>query len=90
MKNYLKLATFSLLVTGLFYLSACQPEEELCKQCSGTQEIISNGQVMARQNISAVQYCGDALKQIEANPVVTVDQTVGATTQQAKTTYTCQ
>ena len=79
----------TLLIGGVFYLTSCE-KEETCKQCSAVQVTKQNGQVIATQNISAVQYCGDALQQIEANPVVTANQTVGTITQEVTATYTCQ
>lgn len=89
MKQNLKLASLTLLFCNLFFFTSCKKEPE-CKKCSAIQQIYQNGTLSATQNISAIQYCDDQLKQIEANPVVETTQSVGGFTQKSVITYTCQ
>ncbi len=89
MKNHVKLSLLGILTTGTLYLNSCQKVEE-CKQCSGTMEIIQNGQLTGTQSISAIEYCGEDLQQIESNPVITTTQSIMGFTQESVTTYTCQ
>lgn len=89
MKQNFKIFGLVIVLMNLVYLSSCE-KTPTCKSCSAVQEIYQNGTLTATQNISAIEYCDDQLQQIEANPVITTNQTSGSFTQSSTTTYTCQ
>ena len=88
MKTSIKTLGLIVLLLNVVYMSSCEKEPE-CKKCSAEQEVMQNGTVTATQSISAIEYCGDDLKAIEANPVIETNQTVGTIVQTSRTTYTC-
>lgn len=82
---------FLLASLFIFTLSSCNKDDDGgCKNCSAVQLIYVDGQEIGSQSISAQQFCGEALDQIEANPTVTAEQNIAGTTQEIVITYTCQ
>lgn len=88
------------LFLALITVGACCvfPSCEQCKDCTGEAVIEQYLQdslfSTSTSNVSAVEFCGDDLDMIEANPVVSqeITQQVGQLTQRVvtTTTYTCQ
>jgi len=66
-------------------LSSCG---ETCKTCTAEQVIMQGDEEVGRQSVAGVEYCGDALDEIE-DQVITTNQEIGGLTQTSVTTYTC-
>lgn len=93
----MKFTQFFVLIAfaSLFTFTSCQ---ESCKRCSGTLEaktFVDNELISTVESeVSPIEYCGESLEMLEANPVVEqeLEQMVGNITQRivSTTTYTCE
>jgi hypothetical protein len=88
----IKILLLAICAVSVIGMSSCgdDSEEPTCKRCSAEQQIFVDGELFGTQSVSPVEYCGDDLKQLEANPIITVTQDVLGIQQEVITTYTCQ
>lgn len=86
--NTFKTTVLALIVT--LGLASCGGDDPVCKTCTALQEIFVDGESFGSQTIAGVQYCDEALEQIENQGPITTEQNVGGITQTSTTTYTCE